>query len=101
MTATELTFARTFSFKKNKHNITGTMQPYCVGMYIAIQDTKVNQLIQLNIPHKEVKNWLNSLTKKFTKEGYTNKKTEGSYVNYLKVDEIETYILPELIKKKK
>ena len=98
ITAPELTFTRSFEFNKGTHKISATFQPYCVGMYVALTDTKLSELLQMNLPHKKVKQWVKSLTKKLIKDGYTSTATESKYSSFLKVDEIETYILPDFKK---
>ena len=101
LTPTELTYTRHFEFNKGDHKIKATFQPYCTGMYCALTDSKITELIQLNLEHKKVASWVKNLTKKLTKDGYESTITEGKLIDFIKVEDIETYILPSLIKKSK
>jgi hypothetical protein len=101
LTAPELTYTRQFEFKKGTHKISAIFQPYCTGMYCALTDSEASQLLQLNFQHKEIKQWVAKLTKKLNKDGYTSTATEGKLTDFLKVEDIETYILPYFIKKPK
>lgn len=91
--AVDLMFPRSFKFSKGKHVVSGAMQPYCVGMYVCINDSKVYGPIQLNLPHKAVKKWIDRIEKKFKKDKYKIKIVKSKISDFLSVEEIENYIL--------
>lgn len=88
----ESLFPRSFTFKKDSHIVSGVMQPYCVGMYCAINDSDVSDTIQLNLQHKEITKWFKKVKGKFEKDGYNITVSEDKLGNYLKSEEIENYV---------
>lgn len=59
------------AIKKGKHKISIVTQPYQVGIYIAISDSKVSSLIQLaGKNHAGTNRMLNKIIDKFEVEGY-------------------------------
>lgn len=87
------TFIRSFKYEGSGHTVSGVSQPYCVGMYIAITDSRSPQLIQLNIPHTNIMKWYKRVFAKMEKDGMVGSSYETEYINYLSKEDIQNYIL--------
>ena len=62
---------RTVSIRKGNHKINIVTQPYQVGIYIAISDTKLSGLIQsTGRNHNSTNRNINKIIKGFTEQGY-------------------------------
>jgi len=62
---------RSIIITKGKHKISIATQPYQVGIYVAISDSKESSLIQLSLRnHRSANNQLNKIIGKFEGEGY-------------------------------
>ncbi len=85
----ETKFIRSFIITKDDHIIKGTAQPYIVGIYIAIEDTKITQLIQLTPSHKQWKKESKKLFQKFEKDGYKIESVEANYGDFMNNTELD------------
>jgi hypothetical protein len=88
----ELTFVRSLKAtdKDGKQVTSFATQPYCIGMYVIIDN---NPAAQLNFTHKQFPKWVKGSIKKMEKNGLTVTTTEMKLINFLSEDEIKVYIL--------
>jgi ribosomal protein L21E len=87
----ELQFCRRLqAYKGEEKDIYFIAQPYCVGMYVIIDN---NPALQLSLSHKGYNKWVKGTIKKMEKNGL---KVEVSYeklLDFLTKEEIESYVL--------
>lgn len=87
----EMEFPRSFSFSSPTHTVSGTLQPYITGMYVAINDSQISELVQLSLGHKQVKKWYLSLEKAMKKMGMKGDVQWRKYTDFLPIEEMEKY----------
>jgi hypothetical protein len=76
---------RFVSIKKKNHVISIATQPYQVGVYIAISDSKISQLIQYGKNnHRTANSNIDKIIKKFESEGYEVVKSKEK-IDYSKI----------------
>lgn len=69
-----------------------TVQPYCVGMYVAITLSE-GGFMQLTIPHNKIAAWFKASIKKMEKNGNTVTTSIEKLCDYLSIEDINNYIL--------
>ena len=90
----ERTFVRTLKAidKDGKEVLTFIAQPYCVGMYVILNNDAGSQM---NIPNKKYPSWVKGSIKKMEMQGLTVTTTESKYSSFLKEDELIDYVFPK------
>ena len=88
----EMTFIRSLKAtdKDGKKVTSFITQPYCIGMYVIIDNDPAKQL---NFSHEKFPKWVKSSIKKMEKNGLTVTTTEMTLVSFLSEVEIEIYVL--------
>jgi hypothetical protein len=69
------------------------VQPYCVGIYVAVTLPGASIPLQLSMSYKQLGPWIKGSIKKMEKNGYTVTIVMEKLSSYLSIEEINTYIL--------
>jgi len=87
----ELQFCRGLQAYKGEEKDTSFIaQPYCVGMYVIIDN---NPSLQLALTHKGYEKWVKGSIKKMEKNGLRVETNYSNYTDFLSSKEIEDYII--------
>jgi hypothetical protein len=85
-------FIRTFKANLEDHNISIIAQPYCVGVYLAITDSKISQLIQQCMNHKDYLDWIKEFQKELEDKKYIIEIYICKFTDFLTEKEFKEYI---------
>ncbi len=87
----ELEYCRSLiAYKGEEKETSFIAQPYCVGMYVIIDN---NPTMQLGLTHKGYNKWVKGTIKKMEDNGLRVEATYRKLIDFLEKKEIEDYIL--------